>query len=34
MRRDGVRVVRQHQIGRYTVDFAVRRARLAIEIDP
>jgi len=33
LRNEGVRVVRQHQIGRYTVDFAIRRARIAIEID-
>jgi hypothetical protein len=25
--------VRQHEIGRYTVDFAIHKARLAIEID-
>lgn len=26
-------MVRQHKIGRYTVDFAIRTARIAIEID-
>ncbi|MES1156347.1 MAG: endonuclease domain-containing protein [Alphaproteobacteria bacterium] len=33
LRAEGIHVVRQHKIGRYTVDFAVRKARLAIEID-
>ncbi len=33
MRNEGVHVVRQHRIGRYTVDFAIRRLRIAIEID-
>jgi very-short-patch-repair endonuclease len=30
---EGIHVVRQHQIGRYRVDFAIRKARVAIEID-
>jgi len=33
LRDEGIHVVRQHDIGRYTVDFAIRRARVAIEID-
>jgi very-short-patch-repair endonuclease len=33
LRDEGVHIVRQHRISRYTVDFAIRRARLAIEID-
>jgi very-short-patch-repair endonuclease len=33
LRNEGIHVVRQHDIGRYTVDFAIRRARVAIEID-
>jgi len=33
LRPEGVHVVRQHKIGRYTVDFAIRKARIAIEID-
>jgi hypothetical protein len=33
LRDEGIHVVRQHDIGRYTVDFAIRRARIAIEID-
>lgn len=33
LREEGIHVVRQHDIGRYTVDFAIRRARIAIEID-
>jgi len=33
LREEGIHVVRQHQISRYTVDFAIRRARVAIEID-
>ena len=33
LRQEGIHVVRQHDIGRYTVDFAIRRARIAIEID-
>jgi hypothetical protein len=33
MRDYGVHAVRQHKIGRYTVDFAIRRARIVIEID-
>ncbi len=33
LRAEGVHVVRQHEIGRYTVDFAIRKARIAIEID-
>jgi len=33
LRDEGIHVVRQHHIGRYTVDFAIRRARVAIEID-
>jgi very-short-patch-repair endonuclease len=33
LRAEGIHVVRQHEIGRYRVDFAVRKARLAIEID-
>ena len=32
-RKDGIHVVRQHEIVRYTVDFAIRKARVAIEID-
>ena len=30
---EGVTVRRQHPIGRYVADFAIMRARLAIEID-
>jgi len=33
MRDEGVHVIRQHAIGRYTVDFAIRKHRVAIEID-
>ncbi len=33
LRQEGIHVVRQHEIDRYTVDFAIRRARIAIEID-
>jgi len=33
LRGNGFHVVRQHKIGRYTVDFAIRSARVAIEID-
>ncbi|MGD9966805.1 MAG: endonuclease domain-containing protein [Hyphomonadaceae bacterium] len=33
LREFGIHVVRQHEIGRYTVDFAIRRSRIAIEID-
>ncbi|MBI3438132.1 MAG: DUF559 domain-containing protein [Proteobacteria bacterium] len=33
LRAEGIHVVRQHKIGRYTTDFAIRKARVAIEID-
>lgn len=33
LRHEGVHVMRQLKVGRYRVDFAVRKARLAIEID-
>jgi very-short-patch-repair endonuclease len=33
MRAEGVHVRRQHPIGRYIADFAVLKARLAIELD-
>lgn len=33
LRNEDIHVVRQHRIGRYTVDFAVRKARVAIEVD-
>ncbi len=33
LREGGAHVVRQHKIGRYIVDFAIRKQRIAIEID-
>ena len=33
LREEGVHIRRQHPIGRYKVDFAIARARIAIEID-
>lgn len=33
LREEGIHVVRQHEIGRYTVDLAIRKVRIAIEID-
>lgn len=33
LRDEGIHIRRQHPIGRYVVDFAIARARLAIEID-
>lgn len=33
LREHGVHVVRQHEIGRHRVDFAIRKARVATEID-
>ena len=33
LRDEGIHVTRQHRIGRYVVDFAIRKARIAIEID-
>ncbi len=33
LRPEGIHVRRQHPVGRYIADFAIMRARLAIEID-
>jgi very-short-patch-repair endonuclease len=33
LRDEGIHLVRQHKIGRFTVDFASRKQRVAIEID-
>ena len=33
LREHGVHATRQHEIGRYRVDFAIRKVRVAIEVD-